>query len=574
MKKMLYILHFVLILTFTGCQGEDLPFANWFCNELSTLTAIPGDMEVKLTWVPDEKANAEGYYITYSPIGDTIFVKSDTLDYTIKGLTNKTKYTFYVQADYGSNGRSAQKTVTCTPVTSRFPVTKLITAVGYKAVKATWTKPTANNVIGYVINLNPGDITINIDDPNISSKVINDLTNNVEYTVNVRAKYAIGNSDPATSKVTPGNISPISLSKVHAIVNDPVSFLFNDLYFSKAISSVSWNFGDGETSTIANPTHTYTKEGKYTVTMTAKYADGTSETGSIKKDIESRSMIICEQYKDRVIIVDSVTQKITWEWWPANADLPIQHISWFKHIDEAKPIYGKKYVLITASAGGGVAIVRISDKKTMFYACPGANTHSGEILPDGNLVVACSTGSTLNNNSLLIYKVDTLNIPATSYKSKTDAFCAHNAVWDKANQILMATADTQINFYKYNFDSNNPQLELQNVITLPDSGAHDLFPIYGENALWLTSTNVYKYNIGTKALTLAHFSLPNIKCVSSGPAGYGILLTQPKISYYTDEIINSAGGRAFYGLNYKMYKARWFIDNPFSYEEGADFKQP
>src|SRR5690606_20233735 len=33
--------------------------------------------------------------------------------------------------------------------------------------------------------------------------------------------------------------------------------------------SWSWDFGDGESSTLAHPTHTYAKEGEYIVTLTA-----------------------------------------------------------------------------------------------------------------------------------------------------------------------------------------------------------------------------------------------------------------------------------------------------------------
>ncbi|WPV67311.1 PKD domain-containing protein [Chitinophaga sp. LS1] len=39
-----------------------------------------------------------------------------------------------------------------------------------------------------------------------------------------------------------------------------------------------WNFGDGSTSSDMNPIHTYTAEGKYTVTLTATSADGCSQT--------------------------------------------------------------------------------------------------------------------------------------------------------------------------------------------------------------------------------------------------------------------------------------------------------
>jgi len=46
-------------------------------------------------------------------------------------------------------------------------------------------------------------------------------------------------------------------------------------------TSWKWSFGDGKTSTEQNPVHTYSKSGKYTVTLTVKNASGTdTETKS------------------------------------------------------------------------------------------------------------------------------------------------------------------------------------------------------------------------------------------------------------------------------------------------------
>ncbi|MBX7238353.1 MAG: PKD domain-containing protein, partial [Bacteroidia bacterium] len=43
-------------------------------------------------------------------------------------------------------------------------------------------------------------------------------------------------------------------------------------------TSYQWNFGDGGTSTVATPTHTYNSSGNYTVTLIASNASGCRDT--------------------------------------------------------------------------------------------------------------------------------------------------------------------------------------------------------------------------------------------------------------------------------------------------------
>ncbi|NLV28455.1 MAG: PKD domain-containing protein [Methanomicrobiales archaeon] len=56
----------------------------------------------------------------------------------------------------------------------------------------------------------------------------------------------------------------------------PLTVQFSDLSSGNP-TMWSWNFGDGTTDMVANPVHTYTKEGTYTVTLTAssKYGSDT-----------------------------------------------------------------------------------------------------------------------------------------------------------------------------------------------------------------------------------------------------------------------------------------------------------
>ncbi|MET7001268.1 PKD domain-containing protein [Chitinophaga defluvii] len=55
---------------------------------------------------------------------------------------------------------------------------------------------------------------------------------------------------------------------------------------SNAALNYTWDFGDGKTSTEVNPSHTYTAEGSFTVSLTATTSDGCSHTVSEKAFIE------------------------------------------------------------------------------------------------------------------------------------------------------------------------------------------------------------------------------------------------------------------------------------------------
>jgi gliding motility-associated-like protein len=77
-----------------------------------------------------------------------------------------------------------------------------------------------------------------------------------------------------------------------------VSLTYN-IVSKKPITSYEWKFGDGNTATTAQPSHTFTQKGVYTVSLTVKNEDGCEKTNSTTVTIKDNDMT-------KILSVDTV----------------------------------------------------------------------------------------------------------------------------------------------------------------------------------------------------------------------------------------------------------------------------
>jgi gliding motility-associated-like protein len=82
------------------------------------------------------------------------------------------------------------------------------------------------------------------------------------------------------------NPSPIANSTASPFIADIENPTINFTNLSNGAISVNWNFGDGDTSNINNPTHTYQDTGIYMVTIIATNQFGCTDAHQITIEIE------------------------------------------------------------------------------------------------------------------------------------------------------------------------------------------------------------------------------------------------------------------------------------------------
>ncbi|MEV8320975.1 DUF6528 family protein [Streptomyces sp. NPDC059900] len=246
---------------------------------------------------------------------------------------------------------------------------------------------------------------------------------------------------------------------------------------------------------------------------------------------------------------------------------------------KVRRLKGRTYVLTTASFGF-VAVVDYPSGKRYWGAALGPgddlfNPHSAEILPDGNVAVACSTGA-------LVRLYAASQGPRASQYAEAELKGAHGLHWDGARQVLWAIGDDELVTYEVGGTRARPTLARRSSVGLPvgtpgkTPGGHDLFPVAGGvgrggrvERLWVTTNAaVFQYDIEAGAFVqdfagAEEISRKSVKAVGDDPRTGQVLSTVPEAgleeTWWTTKVSVHRPRSEYSLVDGGIYKARWFL---------------
>ncbi|UFQ16169.1 MULTISPECIES: DUF6528 family protein [Streptomyces] len=248
--------------------------------------------------------------------------------------------------------------------------------------------------------------------------------------------------------------------------------------------------------------------------------------------------------------------------------------SWVYPCEAKVRVHRKRtYVLTTASFGFVAVVAHPSGRRYWGTALgPGDdlfNPHSAEILPDGNVAVAGSTGA-------LVRLYAASQGPRAERYAEARLKGAHGLHWDGARRVLWAIGDDELVAYEVGGTAARPALTKAFAVGLPvgtpgrTPGGHDLFPVAGRpGRLWVTTNAaVFQYDTGSGVFVqdfagAGEISRKSVKAVGDDPRTGQVLSTVPERgleeTWWTTTVGVHRPTSTYRLVGGGIYKARWWL---------------
>ncbi|MGW5703023.1 DUF6528 family protein [Amycolatopsis japonica] len=284
------------------------------------------------------------------------------------------------------------------------------------------------------------------------------------------------------------------------------------------------------------------------------------------------SIVITEQASKRILVLPADRtswreRKVSWAWAPNAANgLADLAGSWSNPSDAKLAERGGEKYLLTSASGGFAAVVPYPAGDRAYWAANvggPANPHSIELLPDGNVAVAASTGGWVR-----VYTASQ-GQRSTTY-AEYRLVGAHGVVWDAGRNVLWALGTDALVALSVGGTPAAPVLTEQRSVPVPTKGGHDLQPVPNRpDLLWVTTeAGVYQFSKTGGAFTQRYagareIDRPHVKSVSTNPRTGQILtasVQEGHLCTWCTDTVRLAFPRAELALHGAwIYKARWWI---------------
>ena len=274
--------------------------------------------------------------------------------------------------------------------------------------------------------------------------------------------------------------------------------------------------------------------------------------------------VLCtEQASRRLMVFDAEKdwnspEALLWQWSPDDhPELPIDETWWFDAISEAKPMMDGKKILLTAS-GGVVALIDRATGKADFCGYAGGNTHSADILPDGNIAAASSTGGYIT-----LFHTEEGEVKPVGEPVRIEYLDTHGVVWDPWQDLLWILGRHELTGFRYTGTKAAPSLEKACVVPLPEKAfyGHDLTFVPGTRTLFLSaSAALFLFDTVTRRIEWLS-DIDHIKSISLNrwDRDSALIVQIPKEQWWSDEIFFLGKDRPAIGRydGARFYKARF-----------------
>jgi hypothetical protein len=262
---------------------------------------------------------------------------------------------------------------------------------------------------------------------------------------------------------------------------------------------------------------------------------------------------------------------LKWSWKPTTAEgFTASEVSTWGGGTDVKlresSVWGGQSLAIADNSMAAIVSYPSGAKKWAKVFTGGENVHSAELLPNGDIALAASSG-----NWVRVYSTSQSSAAPAQY----DLPNAHAVYWDSSMNVLWAVGDTDLVALTVTGPENDLKLEKYKQYTIPLTDGqipygHDVFPVYDNpDRLWVpvnwrvwqfdksTETWVDSYT-GSGTLFDSGHEVKSVSTLPSGQIAYTYALN-PTTDWDTDTVsfLNPTDTRLVTGG--QIYKARPWI---------------